>query len=116
MILNIILLSVAAAIAWWLSGFDSRVTGENKKADLFRRILRCVVSFVLAVIFFSEPSILGILILPVSIGLLWSNPLSELFSHGFRRLIDSDDRGEFDANESARHLDMVASLLKNGRH
>ncbi len=115
-ILNIILLTVAAAIAWWLSGFDSRVTGENKKADLTRRILRCVVSFVLAWIFFSEPSILGILILPVSIGLLWSNPLSELFSHGFRRLIDSDDRGEFDANESARHLDMVASLLKSGRH
>jgi tetratricopeptide (TPR) repeat protein len=115
-ILNIILLSVAAAIAWWLSGFDSRVTGENTKADLTLRILRCVVSFVLATIFFSEPSILGLLVLPVSIGLLWCGCLSELLSHGFRRLMDSDGRSVFDANESARNLDMVASLLKSGRH
>jgi tetratricopeptide (TPR) repeat protein len=115
-ILNIILLSAAAAIAWWLSGFDSRVTGENKKADLTRRILRCVVSFALTTIFFSEPSILGLLVLPVSIGLLWCGCLSELGARGFHRLIDSDDRREFDANESARHLDMVASLLKSGRH
>ncbi len=115
-ILNIILLTAAVAIAWWLSGFDSRVTGENKKADLFRRILRCVVSFALVTIFFSEPSILGLLVLPVSIGLLWCGCLSELGARGFHRLIDSDDRREFDANESARHLDMVASLLKSGRH
>ena len=115
-ILNIILLSVAAAIAWWLSGFDSKVTGENKKAHLTRRILRCVVSFVLAVIFFSEPSILGLLVLPVSIGLLWCGCLSELFSRGFHRLIDSDDRREFDPHQSARNMDMVASLLKRGQN
>jgi tetratricopeptide (TPR) repeat protein len=116
MILNIILLLVAAAIAWWLSGFDPQVTGENKKADLTRRILRCTVSFVLAAIFFSEPSILGILVIPVSIGLLWCGCISELGARGFHRLIDSDDRSEFDANQSARHLDMVASLLKNGQN
>jgi tetratricopeptide (TPR) repeat protein len=114
--LKIILLLAAAVIAWWLSGFDSRVTGENKKADLTRRILRCVATFVLATIFFSEPSILGILILPVSIGLLWCGCLAELFSRGFHRLIDSDDRREFDPNQSTRNLDMVASLLKSGRH
>ena len=33
-ILNIILLSVATAIAWWLSGYDTKLTGENKKKDL----------------------------------------------------------------------------------
>jgi len=116
MFLKIILLSVATAIAWWLSGYDSRVTGENKKADFIRRILRCVVTFVLAVIFFSEPSILGIIILPVCIGLLWCGCLAELFSRGFHRLIDSDDRREFDPHQSARNLDLVASLLKSGRH
>jgi tetratricopeptide (TPR) repeat protein len=115
-ILNIILLLAAAAIAWWLSGFDSRVTGENKKTDLIRRILRCVATFVLATIFFSEPSILGILILPVSIGLLWCGCLAELFSRGFHRLIDSNDRREFDPHQSASNLDTVASLLKSGRH
>ncbi len=116
MILDIILLSAAAAIAWWLSGFDSRLTGENKKADMFRRILRCVASFVLAVIFFSEPSILGLLVFPVSIALLWCGCLAEFFSRGFHRLIDSDDRREFDTHQSARNMDMVASLLKYGRH
>jgi len=116
MFLKIILLSVATAIAWWLSGYDSRVTGENKKADFIRRILRCVVTFVLAVIFFSEPSILGIIILPVCIGLLWCGCIAELFSRGFHRLIDSDDRREFDPHQSARNLDLVASLLKSGRH
>jgi hypothetical protein len=115
-LVNIILVMLAGLSLWWLSGFDSRVTGENKKADLIRRILRCVATFFLATIFFSEPSILGILILPVSIGLLWCGCLAELFSRGFHRLIDSEDRREFDPHQSARNLDMVASLLKSGRH
>jgi tetratricopeptide (TPR) repeat protein len=119
---NIILFLAAAAIAWWLSGFDSRVTGENNKSDLIRRILRCSVTFILAGIFFGGSPIKSgyafiplIMIIPVSLGLLWCNPLGELLSHGFRRLIDSDDRREFDPNQSARNLDMVASLLKSGR-
>jgi tetratricopeptide (TPR) repeat protein len=121
-VLNIILLTIAAAIAWWLSGFDSRVTGESKKADFIRRILRCAATFLLAWIFFASNAVgTGydfiplILIVPTSLGLLWCNPLGELLSHGFRRLIDTDDRSVFDPHQSARNLDMVASLLKSGR-
>jgi tetratricopeptide (TPR) repeat protein len=115
-LLHITLLILAGLTLWWLSGFDSKVTGENTKADLIRRILRCVVSFVLATIFFSGPSILGILILPVSIGLLWCGCLGEFFARGFHRLIDHADNREYDPNKSAHDLEMVASLLKSGRH
>jgi tetratricopeptide (TPR) repeat protein len=97
--------------------------GENKKKDFTRRIARCAVTFVLAWIFFApNPVAVGyafvplILIVPVSLGLLWRNPIGELLSHGFHRLIDSDDRRTFNPNQSARNMDMVAHLLKNGRN
>jgi thioredoxin-like negative regulator of GroEL len=120
---NMILLLGAAAIAWWLSGFDLRVTGENRKTDLIRRVVRCAATAVLAGIFFGfSTARLGyffvplIMIVPVSLGLLWCGCLAEFFSHGFHRLISSDDRHTFNPNQSARNMDMVAHLLKNGRH
>ncbi len=122
-LLLVTLLVLAGLMFWWLSGFDSKVTGENKNADLFRRILRCVATAVLLWIFFAPNPIKAgygfiplLMIIPVSLGLLWCNPLGDLLSRGLHRMIDSDDRREFDPNQGARDLDMVASLLKSGRH
>lgn len=105
-----------------MSGFDPKVTGENKKTDLVRRIARCLATTVLLWIFFGSNAVrVGyafipvILIVPPSLGLLWCGCLAELFSRGLHRLIDSDDKREFDPNKSTRDLDRVASLLKNGR-
>jgi predicted Zn-dependent protease len=42
--------------------------------------------------------------------------VTELGARCIHRLFDPEDKREFDPNQSARHLDMVASLLKSGRH
>jgi tetratricopeptide (TPR) repeat protein len=122
-LLYIALVVLVSLTLWWLSGFDSKVTGENTKADLIRRILRCVATAVLLWIFFAPNPIKAgygfiplLMIIPVSLGLLWCSPLGDSLSRGLHRLIDSDDRREFDPDQSARNLDTVASLLKSGRH
>jgi thioredoxin-like negative regulator of GroEL len=119
-LVNIILLSVAAAIAWWLSGYDSQVTGENNKSDLIRRGIRCGLTLFLLVILVSLPySIVSAPPMFLIVGLLaliWTGCMTELGARCIHRLFDPEDKREFDPNQSARHLDMVASLLKNGRH
>jgi tetratricopeptide (TPR) repeat protein len=120
MILNIILLSVAAAIAWWLSGFDSRVTGENKKADFIHRGIRCGSTLFLLAILVNLPRsivIMPLLLLIVGLlALIWTGCVTELCAGWFHRLVDPEDKREFDPNQSARNMDMVASLIKNGRN
>jgi len=121
-LLYLMLLALAAAAMWWLSGFDAKVTGENRKADLIRRSTRCAATVILLGIFFGPNAVrVGyafiplLLIVPPLLGVLWAGCLAELFSHGFHRLIDSDDRRKFDEDKSARDLDRVAGLLKSGR-
>ena len=124
MILTFIaILLLGIPVLWWLSGFDPKVTGENKRADLIRRAVRCLATAILLLIFFGPNAVrVGyvfvplILIIPPTIGILWAGCLGELFARGFYRLIDHVDKREFDPNQSARNLDMVASLLKSGRH
>jgi len=115
-------LAVLLAAIWWLSGYDSRVLGENKAEDLTRRILRCVATLILAGIFFGlSPLKLGyffvplILIVPVSLGLLWCGCLSEFLSRRFRWLIDPEDKRPFDPRQSERQLDTVGELIRNGK-
>lgn len=120
LLVNIILLSVAAAITWWLSGYDSRLTGENGKADLLRRGIRCGPTLFLLAMLVSLPySIVSAPPMFLIVGLLaliWTGCVTELCAGWFHRLVDPEDKSEFDPNQSARHLDMVASLLKSGRH
>jgi len=119
---NIILFVLAGLMLWWLSGFDPKVAGENRKADLRRRAARCAATAILLWIFFGPNAVrVGyafiplLLIVPPLLGVMWAGCLAELFARGFHRLIDSDDRRTFDASKSARDLDRVASLLKSGR-
>ena len=120
---SIILLMFAAVALWWVSGFDPRVTGENRRRSFVRRTVRCLATAILLATFFGPNAVrVGyafiplILIIPPSLGLLWAGCLAELFSRGFHQLIDSDDRREFDPDQSAQNLDTVAGLLKSGRH
>lgn len=118
----LILAAFAAWAMWWLSGFDAKVTGEDKQHDFKRRLLRCLATAFLMAIFFG-PSAVGIgyafvpliLIVPPLLGVIWASCLAELFARGFHRLIDSDDRREFDLNAHAHAAGQVAELLKRGR-
>ena len=118
---SIIFLILVAAAAWWLSGHDPKVTGENKTNDVIRRVLRCLLTAIFAAILFGiRPSRLGygfvpiLLVFPISIALVWRSCMSEWWVRGFYHLIFSDAKGEFDPNAEARELDRVAALLKNG--
>ena len=120
---NIILAAFTGLMLWWLSGFDPRVTGESRKADLIRRAARCAATVILLLIFFGPNAVrVGyafiplILIVPPLLGVLWAGCLAELFARGFHRLVDHPDNREFDPGQGARDLDKVASLLKSGRH
>jgi tetratricopeptide (TPR) repeat protein len=112
---DIVALALAIFILWWLSGFDAQVTGENKKADLFRRLARCGLTLILATILFGAPSVLAIIIIPASLGVLWCGCIAELLARGFRKLIDPEDERAFDPAKSLRELDTIAGLIKNGR-
>jgi predicted Zn-dependent protease len=57
-----------------------------------------------------------LLVAPISIALIWRAPLADLFARGLLGLVDSDDKREFDPHEGSRAHDMVAMLLKHGRH
>ncbi len=113
------------AIFWWLSGFDSRVTGENFREDLIRRLVRCGISLVLAEMALinlwrwrtnsDSSSGLTYLVIALPMGLLWIGCLSEMAAHVFRLLVDPEDKRAFDARKVHRDLDQLALLVKAGR-
>ena len=116
---NIILLLVAAVIAWWLSEYDLRLTGDNMAADFIRRGIRCGLTLFLLAMLVKLPRSIDaaplLLLIAGLLALVWAGCAAELGAHWFHRMIDPEDKGEFDPHQSARHLDMVASLIKNGR-
>ena len=110
-----IVLGAAALLAWWLSGYDSRVTGENRAADLTRRLIRCgvtlfLVSVALAgMVFFCIP-------VAVVLAVYWAGCVSELFARGFHGLIDSVDNRELDGKALTRQLDQLSALVQEERN
>ena len=109
----------AAWTAWWLSGYDSKLSGENKWEDLIRRGIRCGLTLLLAGVFLRLPAsseIVPILLfIAIAFFLLWHDCVTELFARGFHWLVDPEDKREFDPNKNLRDLDTIASLIKNGR-
>jgi tetratricopeptide (TPR) repeat protein len=111
--------------AWWLSGYDPRVTGENAINDFVRRALRLLVTAVLlAILFGIQPAgLVGgygyvpiLMVAPIAVALIWCGCIAECWSHLFRHLMYSDGKGEFDPHADTREMDRVATLLKKGRH
>lgn len=116
---NITALVLAALMAWWLSGYDTKLTGENNQKDLIRRVVRCAATLILVEMFFFLPfsmaAIPPLLFIIGMLAVLWIGCLAELFAGGFHRLVDPEDKREFDPDKGLRDLDTVASLIKNGR-
>ena len=112
-LLNLAVLTGAALLAWWLSGYDSQLTRENQKADRLRRGIRCGVTLLLLEIIFWLP--LTAIFIVVILAVIWAGCISELASHGFHWLIDPADKRSFDPARNVRELDAVASLIRNGK-
>jgi hypothetical protein len=108
------ILAGAAALSWWLSGYDTMVTGENRAADCRRRAIRCGVTLLLMAAGLASRWLFIAVIVPLAV--IWAGCLSELFTRGFHRLVDPTDTREFDPKQTARDLDKLAGLVQNGRN
>ncbi len=115
--ITVIVFTVLAA--WWLSGYDLKVTGENKREDFIRRAIRCGITLFLVEVFLGLPGMIGVmpmvLLIVGLLALLWCGCLVEMFARWFHHLIDPEDKRGFDPNQNLRDLDLVASLIQSGR-
>jgi tetratricopeptide (TPR) repeat protein len=116
------ILAATAVGAWWLSGYDAAVTGENRGSDFKRRAWRCGLTLVLVaagVAASSGGSRFGgfvFIALIVPLALIWVGCLSEAFARAFHQLIDSADNREFDPRKLTGDLDRLAELVRQGRN
>src|SRR5512146_1700932 len=83
---EVILVAVLLAGAWWLSGYDSRVTGENKTEDLIRRVIRCVITRLLILLTTLNPYFAIFIFLALAV--LWASSIAELFTHRLHNVVD----------------------------
>src|SRR5262245_6860527 len=117
-----LVLAFTSVLTWWLSGYDSQVTGENRVKDVKRKVIRCGVTLLLVAIGVAAATgggrfggfVRNALVVPL--GLLWTGCVSELFARGFHSLVDSSDSGEFDPKVVTRDLDRLAELVQQGHN
>ena len=105
---------VVTAMGWWVSGFDSHLTGEDYRADFTRRGVRTGITFFLVTCAVLAGGIAIFFFL--GIALVWMSCLAELGARIFHRLVDPDDDRQFDPKEIDRHLDRLGLLIKQGRN
>jgi tetratricopeptide (TPR) repeat protein len=109
----------------WLSGFDSRLTGEGDWQDITRRALRCGLTLLIIEAAFyglwrcwvtgdrSAGLIYLATIAPLII--LWGGCISEAGARYFLHLIDPHDKRPYDPKAAVRELDAVGHLIRSGR-
>jgi hypothetical protein len=117
-----LVLLITAALGWWLSGYDSKVTGANVQADYTRRVIRCAITLLLVAAAVGAAAGGGrfggfvFLGLVVPLAITWAGCLSELFARAFHGLIDSSGAGPYDPNKLTGDLDRLAALFEQGRN
>jgi len=110
---DFIFILIVTAAGWWLSGFDSHLTGEDYRVDFTRRAVRTGITCLLAMI--------AVLAGPLAIffffgiALVWMTCVAEMCARVFHRLVDPADDREFDPKKIDRHLDRMGLLIKQGR-
>jgi len=110
---DFIFILIVTAAGWWLSGFDSHLTGEDYRVDFTRRAVRTGITCLLAMI--------AVLAGPLAIffffgiALVWMTCVAEMCARVFHRLVDPGDDREFDPKQIDRHLDRMGLLIKQGR-
>jgi hypothetical protein len=116
-----IILTLTSMSAWLISGFDPRLTGDNRE-DFTHRILRCGLTvFLMAAGLggaMADPQFAGLIALAITIPIvpLWMNCVGEAMSQTFWRLIDSpSDPSGSTPKELASDLDRLAELSSRGQ-
>lgn len=107
-------MAVAAIVTWWLSGYDTALSGDDTRTDSIRRGIRCGITLVLlSMAFFG-----GFLAVPifVIIGIIWAGCGAEFVTRQFYKLIDPEDKRPFDPKEIERTLDRLGALIRQGRN
>jgi hypothetical protein len=121
---NLAVVAVAVIVFWWLSGFDSRLSGEARE-DFARRALRCGITLIIVEIGFYElwrcwligdrSAGLAYLSMLIPMALIWVGCISEAGSQYFHHLIDPQDKRPYDPKAGLRELDGIGHLLRSGR-
>lgn len=117
-----IVMVLAALLTWWLSGFDSKLSGNNTGLDLGRRGLRCGVTllvFGIAADQFIRGGVFGgfiavLFVLPLTP--FWLSCLSEISARSFTDLVHGEDSRPFAPEETKREMDQLAALVKESRY
>ena len=112
-------------VAWWLSRYDSRVVGDGRGWDVFRRILRCILTVAMVQAIFwcfwrytrNGDAVSGLVPIPILLVLafFWAGAVSEIFSRGFGKLFDSDGRVASDPRKGEEGLRQLSKLVEEGR-
>jgi tetratricopeptide (TPR) repeat protein len=116
-----IILVVTAAMSWWISGYDPKLTGENGNADFLRRCIRCALTlFLMAVGLIGtmfNPQFAGFIAIIIAIPMvvLWMNCLGEALADMFQGLIESPSPvPESEPDKLMSDLDRLALLSRQG--
>ena len=122
---NMVVIALTVIVSWWLSGFDSRLTGEDGWEDITRRAFRCGITLVIVEIGFyalwqyrtTGDRSAGFLYLALLAPLLflWTGRISEACAHCFHYLIDPHDKRPYDPKAAVRELDAVGHLIRSSR-
>jgi tetratricopeptide (TPR) repeat protein len=110
---DIVFVLIGTALAWWISGYDTRVTGEFPKEDFIRRAVRTGITTVLLAMATLNGFVTIFIFL--TLGIFWAGCGAEFFSQQIHKLIDPEDKREFDPKETERKLDQLAQLTRDGR-
>ncbi len=122
---NLIVLALMTVAFWWLSGFDTRLSGTNRVRDFTRRAVRCGASLV--VVEFCLLSYAGYVsqrhpaagyiypLLAVPLVFIWWGCLRQMGGQLFKSIIEPDDSGPFQPNRDVWLLDQIAELIRQGK-
>jgi thioredoxin-like negative regulator of GroEL len=117
---GIVLVLTVMAATWWLSAFDTRLSGDDTGRDYLRRGLRCGFTWLLLAVLLLLPASTAMVPVVAFIGALlaltWGWCLAEFFSRGLYILTGAiGSNREFDPHEHTRGLDQLAALLRDGK-
>jgi tetratricopeptide (TPR) repeat protein len=110
---TLIIVALLMAGAWWLSGYDSGVTGENRTDDFIRRAVRCGVTVLL--IFLATLTPYFAIFIFVALAVLWASCLAEFFTRRLQSVVDPEDDREFDPKATERNMDLLGQMIRQGR-